>query len=523
MVIPEKPIGGTELMFNELMSRLDPKLSEKYSIFNYISNADFNKKTIYWNQLSYDQEAVQFLNDEDIKNRIDYFVFVSHWQAEIFRKTFNIPGYKTWVIRNAALPLETKNFENLDEKIKVCYTSTPWRGLDILLDAWDIIDTTNCELHIFSSTKIYGTDFHSTVNHRYQEIFDRAKSMKNVVYRDYTPNQQLREELPTFDILAYPCTFEETSCISVIEALSAGLKVVCSNIGALPETTEGWADIYTIKVDPTLHAAKFSSMLSKAISEARTEENILKLKSQVEIYKNKWSWDNRVNDWIEFFNTIINQEGLSNVEVQVSEKEEIQYATTEFVLDRLNESDIVIDIGGYTGQFSLQALEAGAGKVIVFEPNSENFAQLRNNISNNEKVSSNNLAVWSKDDLIISFTNTGRESTAFTEDTAYRVQTLSLETILNDFDKVRLVKITAQGAEYPIILSTKNLNKIAEIIGEIHSFDTEKTIFPLSWRKECNPQQIFDYLQLSGFDLYVEKTENPHVLKFRATNINIQS
>ncbi len=44
MVIPDKPLGGTELMYNELMSRLDPKILERYSIFNYISNADFNKK-----------------------------------------------------------------------------------------------------------------------------------------------------------------------------------------------------------------------------------------------------------------------------------------------------------------------------------------------------------------------------------------------------------------------------------------------------------------------------------------------
>ena len=201
----------------------------------------------------------------------------------------------------------------------------------------------------------------------------------------------------------------------------------------------------------------------------------------------------------------------------------IEYTPNEFKLNVLNESDTVIDIGGYTGHFTQQALEAGAGKVVVFEPNSENFEQLKNNISNNEKVSAHNLAVWSKDDLIISFTNTGRTSTAFTDESAHRVQTVSLDTILNEHDRVRLVKITAQGAEYPIILSSKNLNKITEIIGEVNIFDLEKTSFPLSWRKDCDPQHFFEHLQLSGFNLSVEKTDNPNIMKFSASNLNVAS
>ncbi len=520
MVIPEKPIGGTELMFNELMSRLDPTLLDRYSIFNYISNADFNKKTIYWNQLSYDQEAVQFLNDEDLRNRIDYFVFVSHWQAEIFRKNFNIPGYKTWVIKNASLPIEKKTFENLSNKIKICYTSTPWRGLDILLDAWEMIDTSNCELHIFSSTKIYGTDFHSTVNHRYQELFDRAKSMNNVVYRDYTPNDDLRRELPTFDILAYPCIFEETSCISVIEALSAGLKVICSNIGALPETTEGWADMYTIKIDRGLHAAKFSKILEKAISEARADETINRLKAQVDIYRERWSWSTRVNDWVEFFTTIINIEEQSANSQEEIKSNEVVYNQTDFELGTFDSNDIVIDIGAYTGSFAQKVISEGAGKIISFEPNPENFEQLKSLSSSVQGVEVSNLAVWSKDDLIISFTNESSKSTGFTEESTLRVQTISLDTILENYDSIKLLKITAEGAEYPIILSSQHLNKCRQIIAEVHTINESSRLkLPLSWRKDCQTEQLTNHLVNSGFEVDITNTDNPNVLKLTARNL----
>lgn len=517
MVIPDKPLGGTELMFNELISRLDPQIIERYSIFNYIGNADFNKKTIYWNQLSYDQDAVQFLKDEDIKNKIDYFVFVSNWQAEIFRKNFGIPGYKTWVIKNAALPIPKKDFGNLPEKIKVCYTSTPWRGLDILLDAWQKIDTNLCELHIFSSTKIYGIDFHSTVGHRYNELFELAKSLPNVVYRDYTPNEELRNELPKFDILAYPCSFEETSCISVIEALSAGLKVVCSNIGALPETTEGWADMYTFKSDPSVHSAHFANHLEKAIAIARESQTIEYLNDQVDIYAKRWSWERRTNDWASFFNTIVN---LEEAPIAAEPQEKPSYISQPIVIPSLTSTDVVIDIGSYDGSFAKSCLDAGAGRVVVFEP-SDNFEIIKSKLAEDNRVSLSSDAVWSKDDLIISFKNDGEKSTALVSESNTKVKTIMLDSILEKYDEVKLLKITAQGAEYPILLSSKQLKKVKEIVADIHFVGQETDLeAPLSWKgRELRPIMIKEYLEENNFVTTLEYTENPQVLRLKAYNL----
>lgn len=110
-----------------------------------------------------------------------------------------------------------------------------------------------------------------------------------------------------FDILAYPSTFEETSCIAVIEALSAGLRVICSNIGALPETTEGWARIYNYRVDTKTHAELFSKILSEEIEKIKSGELISELKKQIEIYRTKWNWDTRINEWKELFIQIENE------------------------------------------------------------------------------------------------------------------------------------------------------------------------------------------------------------------------
>ena len=303
----DKPMGGTELMYNELISRLPQEYQDKFSIFNYPGYADISKTTVYWNQLSYDQQAVQLLTEQNNIDQIDQFVFVSHWQAEQFRKIFNIPGYKTSVIQNACIGVKQRPTGKRN-KVRICYISTPWRGLDVLLDAWELLKPEDCELHIFSSTKIYGKDFAINNENYYQELYDKCKSLEGVVYRGSISNEQLRDTLYTFDILAYPNTFEETSCIAVIEALSAGLRVITSNLGALPETTEGWARMYPYLASKQLHAIKFADILDEEITKIKNGELDSHLELQKQIYAPKWSWDNRITEWTNFLNTLTPKE-----------------------------------------------------------------------------------------------------------------------------------------------------------------------------------------------------------------------
>jgi glycosyltransferase involved in cell wall biosynthesis len=174
----------------------------------------------------------------------------------------------------------------------------------VLLHAWELTNTQDCELHIFSSTKIYGKDFAINNENQYQELYDKCEALEGVVYRGSVSNEELRNELPTFDILAYPNTFEETSCISVIEALSAGLRVVCPNLGALPETTEGWARMYPYLANKKLHALKFADILEEEIQKIKNGDLDSHLEQQVQTYAPRWSWDQRINEWTSYLDTL---------------------------------------------------------------------------------------------------------------------------------------------------------------------------------------------------------------------------
>jgi glycosyltransferase involved in cell wall biosynthesis len=180
--------------------------------------------------------------------------------------------------------------------------------LDVLLQAWEILQPQDCELHVFSSTKIYGKDFAISSEGNYQELYDKCESLPNVVYRSSVSNEQLRAELPTFDILAYPNTFEETSCISVIEALSAGLRVVTSALGALPETTEGWSRMYPYLMDKSKHAEVYAKVLGEEINKLKSGELDAHLELQKQVYAPRWSWNERIKEWTNFLDTLTQNE-----------------------------------------------------------------------------------------------------------------------------------------------------------------------------------------------------------------------
>ena len=179
--------------------------------------------------------------------------------------------------------------------------STPHRGLEILLDAWELMKkeypseaVDSAELNIFSSFKIYDRPH---MDEQYRHVYKKAEDLGSVNYNGTVSNEVIREELQRNHIFAYPSTNIETACISDIEAMSAGSLCVVTNMGALPETCANFAWLYGYEPDPGRHIKVHAAILARAINSYWKDETQGLLKMQKQYYDVFYSWNLRINQW----------------------------------------------------------------------------------------------------------------------------------------------------------------------------------------------------------------------------------
>ena len=307
--VSDKAIGGTELMRNWLFKELDkrePGIRDKFQfISTRVRNLEPDKQRILWiHDLANDPE-VQHLKDKEKWNNFERVVFVSHWQQHQFKMVLGFPYEKGVVIQNAIYPIP-EHEKPKDGKINVCYFSTPHRGLELLLNAWEFMrdelkEGLNAELNIYSSFKIYDRGH---LDEQFRHIYKRAQEMDGVNYYGTVSNDSIREMLPNQHIMAYPSIYEETSCLTMIEACSAGCLCVVPNLGALPETGANFPWMYGYEENPEKHAQVHGHILGRAIAHFWDDDVQNLLKIQRSYFDMFYNWRLRGGQWQQFLHAI---------------------------------------------------------------------------------------------------------------------------------------------------------------------------------------------------------------------------
>jgi glycosyltransferase involved in cell wall biosynthesis len=298
--------GGTEILYEGLKKHTNFNDYKNINLLISTPNPDklkYTKKNILWQHLNYIDQSLVTMKDPAFMKAIDATVYVSHWQLEKFRYLFQVPLNNAYVIRNAIEPIEHKE-KSKDKKLKLIYTSTPFRGLSILLDVMEIINRDDVELEIYSSTDIYSSGYTQVYGNMYKDLFDRAKSMKNVNYYGHAENKDIHKALQEAHIFAYPSIFEETACLAMIEAGAAGCSLVTTDLGALPETGSIYAKMMTIKSTEEDIKISYAQHLNQAINDYWNKSNQELLKEQSDFYNKYYSWETRAKEWNLFFEKI---------------------------------------------------------------------------------------------------------------------------------------------------------------------------------------------------------------------------
>jgi len=306
-----KPRGATEIQIEMLYKHVPKELLDQVQICTSIPGKvpiDPNKVNILWQKNSYDQPNLQeFFGNKARHKEYDWYIFNSHWNYEKFRYFFDIPTERSVVIKNGTNNFPQRKIYKKGEPIKILHHNTPWRGLNVMLRAMQEIKNSNITLDVYSSCQVYGDAFKKQQDEQFQPLYDQAKQLPNVNYIGYKPNEYILEHMTDYNLYVYPSIFEETSCVSALEALAAGVHVITNNFGALYETCAEWPVYVTYNTNYEAMAKDTAAAIEVAASYLHEDFIQDHLEEQQKFYKRFYNWQKKGMEWESFLRGAINE------------------------------------------------------------------------------------------------------------------------------------------------------------------------------------------------------------------------
>ena len=305
------PRGGTEIQLEFLHKNVDKSLLDNFQICTSVPDKipiDPNKINILWQKNSYDQSnLVDWFKDKSNHKKYDWYVFNSHWNYEQFRFFYDIPTEKCIVIKNGIPKLKLKEtFYKKGDPIKLIFHPTPWRGLNVMLAAMQLVTNPLVSLDVYSSCEVYGSSFKEANDKHYQGLYDQARQLPNVNYIGYKPNEYIKENLHNYHIFAYPNIWEETFCISALEAMAAGLYTITTNHGALYETCAEFSTYIPYQKDYIALAKQFAYAIDAVANKLNSESVKQHLQYQIDYVNQYYNWNKQGRAWTNFLQGAIN-------------------------------------------------------------------------------------------------------------------------------------------------------------------------------------------------------------------------
>ena len=221
------------------------------------------------------------------KEKFKKVMVLCKWHKFFVQDYYKLPEELFYVTRNA---IEEKRFEvNSTPKIpyRFIYTSSPDRGLSEALNLFPEIKQKYPEatFEIFCN--------HSFIN---GVDIDRIESMKDYVHlHGRVSQEQLTLELLKSDVWFYPTIFDETYCISAVEAQAAGCLCVSVARGSLSEII---ADRGVLVSD-----SNRKKLLPKMFAVMDNPEQKQKITQRARHWAMKQTFDSLTDEWLAMFNS----------------------------------------------------------------------------------------------------------------------------------------------------------------------------------------------------------------------------
>ena len=155
----------------------------------------------------------------------------------------------------------------------------------------------------------------------------------------------------------------------------------------------------------------------------------------------------------------------------------------------VEENDVVLDIGGNKGFFTLNSIQKGASKVYVVEPVKHSFKQIEKIINIFPNVVPINKAISEIDGVINMFVDSDASATNCVttygemfgrESNTVEVESININTLMKQINtKINFMKVDCEGSEFDLFktITDENLKLIDKIVVETHGDEIDQFVF----------------------------------------------
>jgi glycosyltransferase involved in cell wall biosynthesis len=260
-------------------------------------------RMIFWCGDAADQPALTHFEHAALQRHIDLIFCVSNWHRETFIEAFRLPPEKVVATRNGFSP-DLIPQSDRREWTRCVYTSTPFRGLEILLRMFPEMRSRipALTLDVFSSMQVYGWAYAAD-----REAFGwiyQAAEQPGVTRHGSVAQPKLMEHLSKAGLFLYPNTFAETSCMAAIEAQACGAVVITTARAALNETVENGKTGICLRGEPssTAYQREFVATVA-ALVDNPTRLQEMSRAARERAFRT-YTWPRIASEWLSILETM---------------------------------------------------------------------------------------------------------------------------------------------------------------------------------------------------------------------------
>jgi glycosyltransferase involved in cell wall biosynthesis len=240
----------------------------------------------------------------DRLSQIDRIIALTPWHSRHLHRLYGVPFGQLQIVPNGIESQLYEGYATRDPN-KFIWSSSPDRGLDVLVQHWPVIRQMIPEavLHVFYGWHAIdriiesggpGSYYLQTFKAGVMDAIDQLDP-DGFVWHDRVPQHELAAEQMASSYWLYPTHFQETFCITAIEMQAAGVIPITSNVGALRDTVldktmliDGWPNNVT-------HAKQWMKLVEAVYKMPDEAKDHMRQRGRV--MAEGFSWENVSERW----------------------------------------------------------------------------------------------------------------------------------------------------------------------------------------------------------------------------------